>query len=105
MPCMTQPNLTPTAKQAQAEAVKRLETALGAGAVKVVIGNNGALAFNGWTERGGVSDLCAYRALSNSPALRKAIARAEAMSGRTLNRQAIAAGHHSHDGGHSWGQH
>ena len=90
------------------EEVKRtlakLEQRLTGGQVKVVIGANGAVSFAGWQDRDGVSDVCAYRALAsgNSFALRRAIAAAEAMSGRRVNPQAIAAGIHSHDGGKSW---
>ena len=87
----------------------RLEQALLAGGVKVAIGSNGAVAFAGWktTERSDVTDACAYRllAVSNSWALRQAVQRAEAMQGRKVNPQAVAAGWHSHDGGKSWGTH
>lgn len=77
------------------------------GTVKAVIGAQGGIAFKGWTDNRGVSDLCAYRALtaSNSPALRKAIARAEAMSGRKIDARAIASGLHSHDGGRTFSTH
>jgi hypothetical protein len=107
MPCMTQPDLTPTAKQAQRKALDRLEQALGAGTVRVVVAKSGAIAFDGWAEadRSGVSDLCAYRAISNSPAMRRALLRAEAMSGNRMDPRAIAAGLHSHDGGRTWGAH
>jgi len=75
--------------------------------VNVAIGRTGGIAFAGWTDKGGVSDLCAYRALTvaNSAILRRAIARAEAMQGRKLDARAIAAGVHSHDGGATWGAH
>jgi hypothetical protein len=87
-------------------AVKKLEAALGAGTVKVLVGPTGAIAFAGWgAEREDVSDVCAYRTLAagQSWELRQAIARAEAISGRKVNERAIAAGHHSHDGGKTWG--
>lgn len=91
------------------EALARLQTALGRGSVTVAIGPQGGLAFKGWaaTERGGLSDLCAYRKLlsANSPELRRAVARAEGISGRKLNASALAAGVHSHDGGKTWGTH
>lgn len=88
-------------------AIKRLNAALGAGTAQVVIGAAGSIAFKGWNEREGVSDLCAYRALaaSNSPELRRAVMRAEAMSGRKLDTRAVASGVHSHDGGSTWGSH
>jgi hypothetical protein len=41
--------------------------------------------------------------MSTGSALAKAaIARAEQVAGRTVDRQAIAHGHYSHDGGRSW---
>jgi hypothetical protein len=54
--------------------------------------------------RNGISDACAYRKLlaSGSPALRAALAKAEAMAGRKVDPQAIASGVHSHDGGRTW---
>lgn len=104
MPCMTATNLTPVQKAAQASAIERLAAALGAGAVTLKIGANGAVALVNWTDRAGVSDLCAYRALTakNSPELRRALARAEALAGRKVSVQTVAAGVHSHDGGRTW---
>jgi hypothetical protein len=107
MPCLTQTNLTPAKKLAQRDALARLEKAIAAGTVRVVIGRTGGIAFAGWadSDRNGVSDLCAYRALSNSPELRRAVTRAEALAGRQLDKRAISSGMHSHDGGHTWGTH
>lgn len=104
MACDT--NRQPEAQAAQLTALQRLERALATGGASVVIGSQGAIAFRGWKEadRGGLSDLCAYRKLaaSNSAELRRAVARAEAMSGRKLDPRAVASGTHSHDGGGSW---
>jgi len=105
MPCMTQPNLTEIQKLAQRKALERLRAALAVGTVTVVVGRNGAIAFKGWRDNGGVSDLCAYRAIANSPELRRALARAEVMTGNKINPQAIASGLHSHDGGSTWSKH
>ncbi len=109
MPCDTvlQPNQTLPERVKQIDAaLKRLEAALSAGKVTISIGTNGAIAFKSWAagERSSVTDVCAYRTLSagNSWALRQAVARAEATSGRKVNERAIAAGTHSHDGGKSW---
>ena len=104
MPCNTDPRLTPVQRKRQAEALTRLEAMIAAGTVQVAIGPQGAIAFRNWTDREGQSDVCAYRALAarNSPELRKAMVRAEAMSGRKASPQAIGAGIHSHDGGNSW---
>jgi hypothetical protein len=44
--------------------------------------------------------------MATGPALaRAAIARAEQFSGRPIDRHALAAGHHSHDGGLTWHDH
>ena len=105
MPCDT--TREPPKLMEMARALDRLQKALGAGTVSVVVGASGALAFKGWQDRGGLSDLCAYRKLQgrNAPELRKAVARAEALAGRRLDERAIAAGVHSHDGGKTWGAH
>jgi hypothetical protein len=86
--------------------VKRLENALRDRSAKVVIAQNGALAFTGNWDRDGVGDVCAYRRLvvDGSFALRTAVAAAEAQSGRRLNDGAVAAGFHSHDQGKTWGR-
>ena len=87
-------------------ALRRLEQALAAGQARVVVGPTGAVAFQAWADRAGLSDACAYRVLTveGSWILRQAVARAEAMGGRKVNTQAVAAGHHSHDGGRTWGR-
>jgi hypothetical protein len=107
MACMgtLAPNQTLVQRMSQVDrALKRLEAALTGGQVKVTIGTSGAVAFSGWSDRDGISDVCAYRSLavSSSWALRQAVARAEAVSGRKVNAQAIAAGVHSHDSGRTW---
>lgn len=104
MPCNTKAGLTPVQKQKQADALSRLESMIASGTVRVVVGAQGAIAFQNWTDREGQSDVCAYRALAarNSPALRAAVVRAEAMSGRKASAQAVGAGIHSHDGGKTW---
>lgn len=105
MPCLTQPNLTEQAKAAQRAALARLLAGLAAGTAGVTIGKAGGVAFTGWTDRGGVSDLCAYRALANRPELRRAILKAEAASGNRMDPRAIASGLHSHDNGATWSRH
>jgi hypothetical protein len=90
------------------DAVRDLEKKITAGTVVPVISAQGGIAFKGWTEnRRDVSDACAYRALGamNSPALRKALARAEVMAGRKVDQRAVNSGQHSHDGGKTWGSH
>jgi predicted esterase len=78
--------------------------------VKVIVDKRtGAVAFDGMTpqERGNVSDACTYRVImaTGSALAKQAIARAEQLAGRTVNRQALTAGVHSHDGGHTWSSH
>ncbi len=91
------------------EATVRLAAALAAGRVQVKIGANGVPVFTGWDEqsRDGITDACAYRRImaTGSALARMAIAKAEQMSGRAVNKQAVAAGHHSHDGGVTWHTH
>lgn len=110
MPCDT--NTPPGKTQAQRDAeikevLAKLEAELNLGRVGIRINPaTGAIAFTGWQDkdRGGVSDVCAYRTLTaqNSFALRQAVQRAEAMAGRKVNPQQVAAGTHSHDGGNTW---
>jgi 5,10-methylenetetrahydrofolate reductase len=107
MPCITETEQNPARRAEIKSTLERLKQALGAGAVTVTIGATGGIAFTGWNDRNGVSDLCAFRKLaaSNSPELRRAVMRAEVKSGRKIDPRAIAAGVHSHDGGQTWGQH
>ena len=89
------------------KAIESLDRQLMRRQVRVVVGQQGAIAFTGWAEqdRNGVTDACAYRRLmATGSVLAKAeIARAEQMAGRTVDRKVLAAGTHSHDGGQSWG--
>ncbi|MBM4063662.1 MAG: hypothetical protein FJ265_21570 [Planctomycetes bacterium] len=99
-----------TKEQRRAEvdaALRRLAAALTGQTVRVVIGPNGTVTFAGWDqqENEGVSDACAFRTLSawGSPELRFAVARAEALQGRKVDRRVAAIGGlHSHDGGTTW---
>ena len=110
MPCDTRtlPGQTLTQRKEEVrESITRLAALLASGRVKPVINKqNGAIAFQGWNEadRGRVSDVCAYRLtmVMGSPLAKMKIAQAEQMAGRSVNKQAVAAGHHSHDGGHTW---
>jgi len=112
MPCDTKLKPRQTIQERAWEvrkAVGSLEQALAARRVRVKIGPQGAIAFEGWAEqdRDGITDACAYRRImATGTALARAeIARAEQMSGRTINRQAVAHGAHSHDGGKTWHDH
>ena len=91
------------------DATVRLAQALATGRVKVTVGPTGAPVFTGWdeTSRDGITDACAYRRImaTGSAMAKMAIARAEQLAGRSVNKAAVAAGHHSHDGGLTWHTH
>lgn len=112
MPCDTRLKPRQSISQRKAEVRKSVDTldrGLLRKKIKPVIGPQGAITFQGWDEsdRDGVTDACAYRMLMihGSALARAEIARAEQMAGRTVNRQAVNAGVHSHDGGQTWGSH
>ncbi len=115
MPCDSTPRRLPDGVKPQTKAERlaetitalaRLEAALKAGTVVVKVGPTGGIAFAGTWDRKGISDACAYRALAQkgSSELRMALAKAEAQAGRSVDKQAVAAGIHSHDGGKTWGK-
>jgi 4-hydroxy-L-threonine phosphate dehydrogenase PdxA len=87
-------------------AVDKLAALLAANKVTAKVGPQGAVTFTNWEnpERSFVSDACAYRMLmaTGSAAVKMALARAEALAGRPVNKQALAQGVHSHDGGTTW---
>lgn len=112
MPCDTQllPNQSITSRKDEiTRAVGRLNTLLAAGAVKAKVGPQGAIAFEGWSteDRSRVTDACAYRRImATGSGLAKAqIAKAEALAGRSVSKQVVGHGVHSHDGGHTWHDH
>jgi hypothetical protein len=112
MPCDTRLTPRQTVQQRAEEvrrAVIRLADALASRRVKAKVGPQGAIAFEGWNdaERDGVTDACAYRRLmvSGSALAKAAIARAEQIAGRSVDRRVVAHGAHSHDGGRTWHDH
>lgn len=112
MPCDTirKPNETKEQRLTRVRtALRKLEAGLTSLAVTVVIGPQGAVAFKGWTteDRDSVTDVCAYRALTNmrSAALAKAVRTAELTYGRRVDASQVTAGVHSHDNGRTWGSH
>lgn len=109
MPCdtMRRPNETVTQrKQSIRDAVARLAKGLANGTIKPIVGREGAIAFQGWSNesRDRVTDACAYRRLmvEGSGLAKAAIMKAEALAGRSVNKQALANGVHSHDFGKTW---
>jgi hypothetical protein len=91
------------------EAVERLAKALATGRARAIVGPQGAITFGG--EGASVvgdyriSDACAYRKImsTGSALARAALAKAEMMAGRTVDRKVVASGLHSHDQGRNWG--
>lgn len=77
--------------------------------VTVKVGPQGAVTFTGIPEadRDGMTDACIYRMISRtgSAASKMALARAEQLAGRSVDRKAVTAGVHSHDGGRTWSSH
>lgn len=108
MPCDTQrtsPQQTITERKEQIrDTIDQLAKDLIAGRVKPVVGPNGAIAFAGFNQRNAITDNCAYRRImvQGSAAAKMAIFRAEKLAGRSVSKQTVAAGVHSHDGGSTW---
>lgn len=109
MPCATRLKKGQTIAQRAAELRKRgeqIDKMLGAGRVGVKIGPQGAVVFTGIPEdvRDGMTDACVYRAIMarGSHAAKMAIAKAERLAGRAVDRKVVSQGVHSHDGGQSW---
>lgn len=109
MPCdtKTRPGQTLAQRKESVRAtVERLARGLASGKVGVKVGPQGAVAFTGLSmeERDGVTDACAYRRImsTGSTMAKLAIARAEQLAGRAVDKKVITAGTHSHDGGHTW---
>jgi hypothetical protein len=95
-------------KEEVTKVVATLAQRLVSGQVKVKISPDGAIAFLGLSDsdRDGVTDNCAYRRLlATSPSAAMAIARAEQLAGRRVNKQVVAQGLHSHDNGKTWHTH
>ena len=110
MPCDTRLKPRQTLQQRADEvrkATAKLAQLLASGQVKPKIGPKGGIAFVGWNDmdRDGVTDACVYRRLLATPGASLALAKirqAELIAGRSVDKQALAQGHHSHDGGETW---
>jgi hypothetical protein len=110
MPCDTRLKRRQTIQQ-RAEEVRKVvddvNSLIAKGKVKPVVDRKtGAVAFQGIDDdlRDGVTDACIYRRImvSGSSLTKAALQRAELLAGRSVNKQALAQGHHSHDGGQTW---
>lgn len=105
MACDTRLKARQTIQQ-RAEEVRRaaatIDAAIVKRLVKIRVGRQGAIAFEGISdaERDGLTDACIYRRLmaTGSALARAQIARAEQLAGRTVDRRVVAQGVHSHDG-------
>ena len=113
MACDTRLKPRQTIQQRAAEvraAVVRLAQGLAAKRITLVIDPvTGAPAFANWddTSRDGVTDLCAFRTIARtgSPMFIELVKQAQALAGRSLDKQAMAQGIHSHDNGVTWHKH
>lgn len=109
MPCFTtlKPRQTVSERAAEVrKAVSAVDKLLASKKVKVKIGPQGAVTFIDIPTdvRDGMTDACIYRTLTRtgSAAAKMAIARAEQLAGRSVDRKVVAQGVHSHDGGQTW---
>lgn len=110
MPCdtvRTSPEQTLAQRAAEIRAAgQKIDALLAGGKVGVKVGPQGAIVFTGIPEdvRRGITDGCVYRRImtSGSHAARQAIAKAERLSGRTVDKKMVATGIHSHDNGRTW---
>jgi len=111
MPCDRRLKKGQSIQERATEIKKVVETVsrkLTAGTIKAIVGKDGGIAFQGLSEgeRDGVTDACMYRRVmaTGSSLAKSAIARAEAMAGRSVDKVAVGRGLHTHDGVH-WHHH
>ncbi len=85
------------------DTLEQLSRDLASGKARVVVGPQGAVTFTGagYLQGRKITDACAYRRImaTGSALARAAIAKAELLSGRSVDKRATV---HSHDGGASW---
>ena len=113
MACETYRSTPQQTPQERADEIRRavagLDQALRMRTIKPVVGEQGAITFAGWTNenRKFVTDACAYRRImaTGSALARAEIVRAEQLAGRTVDRNVVGQGVHSHDGGKTWDKH
>jgi len=112
MPCHTRLLPQQTIQQ-RAEEIRRatpsIAEQLASGRIKAKVGSQGAITFVGLTEidRKRLTDACIYRRImaTGSMAAKLAIQKAEMLAGRTVDRNVVGHGVHSHDGGSTWHDH
>lgn len=110
MPCDYEREPRQTVAQRQAEVRKAkmaMDKMIATNHAKVKVDRNGRVVVTGVPDsvRSRVDDACLMRFIQThgSVAARQAVARAERQAGRSIDKQALAAGVHSHDGGATWG--
>jgi hypothetical protein len=88
------------------KSVTVIDKLIAARRVAVKVGPQGAVTFVGIpdNDRARMTDACIYRMITRtgSAAAKMALARAEQLAGRSVNKSVVAQGIHSHDGGNSW---
>lgn len=97
-------------KEEVKKAITLLDKLIAAGKVNMRVGTEGlgkgAVVFKGWSdaERAGITDACAFRLLTSSASMltKLKMQQAQQMSGVSVNKQTLAHGVHSHDGGATW---
>lgn len=111
MPCNTKLKAKQTVAQRAAEVRKAgaaIDKLLATGKAGIKVDRRtGGVTFTGIPEdvRDGMTDVCIIKKIwaSGSHGAKQALAKAERAAGRTVDRQAIEQGLHSHDGGKTWG--
>lgn len=104
---MRRPNQTLTQRKDEVKkAIEQLDKLLVSGQVRAKVGPQGAITFTAWanSERSDVTDACAYRRImaTGSAAAKLKLGQAEQLAGRSVSRQVVGQGVHSHDGGKTW---
>jgi hypothetical protein len=109
MPCFGQLLQGQTVAERKKEidvTTKKIDQLLAKGSIKAKVGPQGAITFLGLTDsdRNRMTDVCIYRQISRtgSASAKMALARAEQLAGRSVDKAVINAGIHSHDGGTTW---
>jgi len=112
MPCDTRlkPRQTISERKDEVRRVQeRVIAGLKSGKIKPKVDAKGGVVFTGLTddERDGVTDGCIYRRVmvSGSQLAIQEIIKAERLAGRSVDKQLVAQGYHSHDGGGTWHHH
>ena len=109
MPCYSTPRRNQTLTQRKEEVRKKvtlIDKLITARKVQVKVGPQGAVAFTGISveDRADMTDGCIYRMImsSGTMAAKLKIQQAEQLAGVKVNKQVVAQGIHSHDGGATW---